>query len=122
MEYPSGRHEHFRHLLFYEYIQGKTAAAAAPAICSGYGDNCIGETTALTWFTDFRNGILDVVDAPNLGRTSEVDQDRLEAILKTDGQQTLRESADKMGCSHESVRRHLLLMGHKQRSGSWVRQ
>ena len=47
MEYPGGKKQHFRHLLFFAFYQGQKAAEAAWDICLVYRKGVIGESTAV---------------------------------------------------------------------------
>ena len=55
MEYPGGKKQHFRHLLFFAFHQGQKAAEAARDICMIYGEGVIGEFTPRKWFAKFKN-------------------------------------------------------------------
>ena len=60
MEYPGGKKQHFRHLLFFTFYRGQKAAEAAWDICMVYGKGVIGESTARKWFAKFKNGNFDI--------------------------------------------------------------
>ena len=98
MDYPGGKNEHFRHLLFFAFHRGQKAAEAARDICNVYGEGVIGERAAQKWFAKFKNGDFDLDDTPRSGRPSKFDEDRLKALLKEESRQTSRELADKMNC------------------------
>ena len=85
MEYPEGKKQHFRHLLFFAFHRGQKAAEAARDICMVYGEGVIGESTARKWFAKFKkfkNGNFDIDERPRSGRPSEFDEDHLKALLK----------------------------------------
>ena len=44
MEYPGGKTQHFRHLLFFAFHRGQKAAEAARDIYMVYGEGVIGES------------------------------------------------------------------------------
>ena len=46
MEYPGGKKQHFRHLLFFAFNRDQKAAEAAQDICMVYGKGVIGKSTA----------------------------------------------------------------------------
>ena len=54
MEYPGGKKQHFRHLLFFAFHRGQKAAEAAWDICMIYGEGVIGESMARKWFAKFK--------------------------------------------------------------------
>ena len=91
MEYPGGKKQRFRHLLFFAFHRSQKAAEAARDICIVYGEGVIGESTARKWFAKFKNGNFDIDDTPRSGRPSEFDEDYLKAFLKEEGRQTSRE-------------------------------
>jgi hypothetical protein len=68
MECQVEKHEHFRHLLLYEFNRGSKAAEAARNICAIYGEDSIAETTVQKWFSGFKQGNFDTGDNPRLGR------------------------------------------------------
>ena len=95
MEYPGGKKQHFRHLLFFTFHQGQKAAEAAQDICMVYGEGVIGESTARKWFAKFKNSNFDINDAPHTRRPSEFDEDHLKALLKEESRQTSHEQVAK---------------------------
>ena len=68
MEYPGGKKQHFRHLLFFA---SQKAAEAARDICMVYGEGVIGGSTVRKWFAKGKNGNFDIDDTPRSGRPSE---------------------------------------------------
>ena len=64
MEYPGGKKQHFRHLLFFAFHRGQKAAEVARDICMVYGKGVIGESTARKWFAKFKNGNFNIDDTP----------------------------------------------------------
>lgn len=120
MNYPGGKNHHFRHLLFFAFHRGQKAAEAARDICKVYGEGVLGVSTAQKWFAKFKNGDFDLEDTPRSGRPSEIDEDRLKALLKEDGRQTTRELAEKMDCSAMTISNHLQSIGFTQKLGAWV--
>lgn len=67
MEYPAGKNQHFRHLLFFAFHQGKKAAETARDICSVYGEGVLAVSTAQKWFAKFKNDDFD--DLQNLTKS-----------------------------------------------------
>lgn len=120
MEYPEGKNKHFRHLLFFAFRRGQNAVEAARDICSVYGENIIGQSTAQKWFAKFKKGDFDLNDTSRTGRPSEFDEELLKEHLKEDGRQTSRELAKRMNCGHQTILNHLHEMEFVQRLGAWV--
>ena len=120
MEYPRGKKQHFRHLLFFGFHRGQKAAEAARDICMVYGKGVIGESTARKWFAKFKNGNFDIDDTPRSGRPSEFDEDHLKALLKEESCQTSSELAEKINCDQKTILNHLHSMGFAEKLGVWV--
>ena len=119
MEYPGGKKQRFRHLLFFAFYQGQKAAKAAQKICMVYGEGVIGKSTTRKWFAKLKNGNFDVDDTPRSGRPSEFYEDHLKALLKEESRQT-SELAEKMNCDQKTILNHLHLMGFAEKLGVWV--
>ena len=107
MEYPGGKKQHFRHLLFFAFHRGQKAAEAARDICMVYRKGFISESTARKWFSKFKNGNFDIDNTPRNGRPSEFDQDHLKALLNEESCQTSRESAENINCDQKTTLIHL---------------
>ena len=56
---------------------------AARNICAVYGDNVIGESTAIKWFSHFKEDRFDISDTPRSGRPSGFDEDRIVQYFNT---------------------------------------
>ena len=72
-------------------------------ICTVYGDNVIGESTARKWFCCFKEDRFDVSDTP---RPPGFDEDRLNTLIHNDPRQFSRELANVMNCDHSTIVRH----------------
>ena len=72
--------------IFYFFIskKGKRAAEAHRKICAVYGTETVTKRTCQNWFAKFRSGKYSVQDALRPGRPSEINEDRLKALLETD--------------------------------------
>ena len=73
--------EHFRHILCFEFNRGAKATEQARNICTMYGDNAIGESTARKWFSRFKEDRFDISDTSRKGRPSGFDEDRLNTLI-----------------------------------------
>lgn len=120
MECQVDRNEHFHHLLLFAFNQGCKATKAARDICTVYGEGAISERTVQKWFSRFADGNFELADYSRSGRPVELDEKQLNHILREDPRQTTRELGQKMGCSYDSVARHLHSMGKVQKLGTWV--
>ncbi|KAK6748325.1 hypothetical protein RB195_001133 [Necator americanus] len=100
--------------------QGSNATRAARDICALYGDGATAEGTSRNWYAKFKNGIFDLKDAPRSGRVVELDEERLNQLLRETSRQTTRELAEKMEFSHTAMEKHLHSSVKVQRYGAWV--
>ena len=118
MEYPWGKKQHFRHLLFFAFHRGQKAAEAARDICMVYGKGVIGESTVRKWFAEFKTGNFDIDDTPRRhGRQFEFDEDHLKALLKEKSRQISRELAEKMNCYQKTILNHFHSMEFIEKLG-----
>ena len=120
MEYPGGKKQHFRHLLFFAFHQDQKAAEAAWDICMVYGEGVIGKSTARKWFAKLKNGNFDIDNTPRSRRPYEFDKDHLKALLKEESCQTSRELAKKMNCNQKMILNHLHSVGFAEKLGVLV--
>ena len=107
MEYPGGKKQHFRHLLFFAFYHCQKAAEAAWDICMVYRKGVICASMARKWFAKFKNGNFDIDDTPCSRRPSEFDKDHLKAFLEEESHQTSRELTKKMNCDQKMILNHL---------------
>ncbi|KFD47801.1 hypothetical protein M513_11351 [Trichuris suis] len=112
--------DHLRHVLLFLYNGGLSAVAGAEKIQTVYEEEAISDRAARKWFSCFREGNFDLSDIGRSGRASDFDEQRLNALVHEDPRQATRELAEKIGCGHVPVSRHLLSMGKVQKMGSWV--
>ena len=120
MEYPGGKKQYFRHLLFFAFHRGQKTAKAAWNICMVYGEGVIGESTARKWFAKFKNGNFDIDNTLRTGRPSEFDKNHLKALLKEESRQTSPELAEKMNSDQKTILNHLHSMGFSEKLRVWV--
>ncbi|KFD50519.1 hypothetical protein M513_08587 [Trichuris suis] len=103
MECQVDKKEHLRHVLLFLPDGGLSAVAAAEKIHAVYEEEAISDRVAR-----------------KSGRPSDLDEEKLNALVHEDPRQSTRELAEKIGCGHLTVSRHLLSMGNVQKMGSWV--
>ena len=82
MEWQVEKLEYFRHVLHFQFNRGVKAAETARNICAVCGNNAIGESTAIKWFSRFEKNRFeknrfDISDTPRPERPQEFDKDRL---------------------------------------------
>lgn len=117
MEIPDG---HFRHILLFYFRKGKNAVQARKKLCAVYGEECLTERQCQRWFARFRSGDFDLEDTPRSGRPTEVDDDKIKAMIETNRRSTTREIAEKLGISHTSVENHLKQLGFVNKLDIWI--
>ena len=72
--------EHILNILFFEFNRRAKAAGAATNICTVYGNNAIGESTARNLVSRFKEDRLDISDTPRSVGLSRFDEDRLNTL------------------------------------------
>ena len=96
--------EYFLHILLFEFNRGsKAVVVMARNICTMYGNNAIGESTARKWFYRFKEYRFGISDTPRSGRPSVFDEDRLNTLIHNNPRQCIRELANMMNCDHSTI-------------------
>ncbi|KFD51240.1 hypothetical protein M514_07840 [Trichuris suis] len=93
--------EHFRHVLFFLFKRGKTAAEAKKILCDTYGDGIVSIATCPRWHRRFQTGNFD-------------------ALLDDNSAVTTQELAEALDVHRTTVCLHLHGMGKIQKYGKWV--
>ena len=112
--------EHYRHILLFYFRKGKNASQARKKLCALYGDEALKERQCQNWFDKFRSSDFSLKDEKRSGRTVEVDDDLIEAIIDSDRHSTTREIAEKLHVSHTCIENHLKQLGYVQKLDTWV--
>ena len=73
---------HFCHILFYYFWKGKNAVQARKKLYDVYGEKSLIERQCQNWFAHFSSGDLHLKDAPRSGRPTEVDDDKIKAMIE----------------------------------------
>ena len=71
-------------------------------------------------FFSFFSGDFDLKDAPRSGRPTEVDDDKIKAIVENNRCSTTREIAEKLNISQTCVERHLKQLDYVNKLDIWV--
>ena len=79
MEIPDGN---FRHILLYYFQKGKNAVQARKKLYDVYGEKSLTDLQCQNWFSGFRSGDFHLKDAPRSGRPTEVDNDKIKAMIE----------------------------------------
>ena len=85
-----------------------------------YGEKSLRERQCQNWFARFRSRDFDLKDAPRSGRPTEVDKDKIKAIIKNNRRSATQEIAEKLNISHACVERHLKHLGYVNKLDIWV--
>ena len=117
MEIPDG---HFPQILLYYFRKGKNAVQAQKKLYDVYGGKSLTECKCQNWFARFRSGDFDLKDAPRFGRPTEVDDDKMKAMIENNRRSTTREIAVKLSISHTCFERHLKQLGYVNKLDIWI--
>ena len=85
-----------------------------------YGEKSLTERQCQNWFARFRSGNFDLKDAPRSGRPTEVDHDKIKAMIENNRRGTTLKIAEKLNISHTCVERHLKQLGYVNKLDIWV--
>ena len=85
-----------------------------------YGEKSLTERQCQNWFARFRSGDFHLKDAPRSGRPTQVDDDKIKAMIENNRRSTTREIAEKLNISHTCVERHLKQLGYVSQLDIWV--
>ena len=85
-----------------------------------YSEKSLTEQQCQNWFAHFRSKDLYLKDVPRSGRPTEVDGDKIKAMIENNRRSTTRETAEKLNISHTCVQRHLKQLGYVDKLDIWV--
>ncbi|XP_026824119.1 histone-lysine N-methyltransferase SETMAR-like [Ooceraea biroi] len=114
------QHEHFRQVLLYYFRKGKNAVQACENLRKVYGNEALKNRQCQYWFARFRSGDYSAKNAPRSGRPSEVDNDKIKALVEANRHSTIRELAEALKISIGSVHLHLKQLGYVSKLDVWV--
>ena len=114
--------EHYRRILLFYFRKGKNASQARKKLRAIYGDEALKVRQCQNWFDKFRSGDFSLEDEKRSGRTVEVDDDLIEAIIDSDRHSTTREIAEKLRVSRTCIENRLKQLGYVQKLDTWVPQ
>lgn len=112
--------EHFRHIMLYYFKKGKSAAKTRKKICAVYGEDAVNERTCRKWFAKFRAGNFVLDDAPRSGRPVEIDDDKIQTLIKDNPHYSTRMIAEILKVSQTAVVEHLHALGYINRLDTWI--
>ena len=85
------KNEYFHHILLFYCRKGKKAAQAAKKLRDVYDEEALKNRQCRNWFEKFRSGDFSLKDEQRSGRTNEVDDDQIKAIIESERHVTVRE-------------------------------
>ena len=103
MEIPDGQ---FRHILLYYFQKGKNTVQTRKRLYDVYGEKLLTELQCQNWFACFHYGDFDLKDALRSGHPTEVDDDKIKAMMENNRRSTTREIAEKLNISHTCIVRY----------------
>ena len=93
---------HFRHILLYYFRKGKNAVHARKKLYDVYCGKSLTERQFQNRFARFRTGDFDLKDAPRSRPPTDVDDDKIKAMLENNRRSTTREIAEKLDISNST--------------------
>ena len=72
-----------------------------------YGEEALKERQCRNWFDEFRSGNFSLKDEQRSGRTNEVDDDQIKAIIESDRYLTVREIEEMLKIPKSTINRHI---------------
>ena len=85
-----------------------------------YSEKSLTERLCQNWFARFRSGDFDLKNASRFGHPTEVDSDKIEAMIENNQRSTTRKIAENLNISHTCVGRHLKQLGYVNKLDIWV--
>ena len=76
------------------------------------GEKSSAERQCQNWFARFRSEHFHFKDAPRSGRATEVDDDKIKAMIENNRRGMTGEIAEKLNISHTCVETHLKQLGY----------
>ena len=89
-------------------------------ICAVYGERAVIDWTCQKWFAKFRAADFSLDNAPQSGRSVEVDSDQIETLTENNQRCTMREIANILKISKSSIENHLHQLGYVNRFDFWA--
>ncbi len=103
--------------LLHEFRLSRKATEATSNICGTMGKDALSIHTSQHWFNRFKSGNFELDDLPHSERPLEMDIDVLKPLIEEDPRLTTRCLAERHGCSHTTVKRHLVELGKTWKYG-----
>ena len=85
--------QHFWQNMLYYFKKGKNTTKTQKMIFAVYGEGSPSDQTCQKWFVKFHAGNVSLDDAPQSGRTIEVDSNQIETLIENSQRYTMQEIA-----------------------------
>lgn len=112
--------DHQRHILFFLFSKGLSAADAHEEIVNIYGPDYISEITCRRAKTAFNNGTYAIEDRPRSGRPRSISPQQLEGVLAEAEGSSTRELGAQLGTSYVTAWRALKEQGYRKKLGRYI--
>ena len=108
-------------LLFLHYFKlGESASRAAKLINKAWGEKSTTARTVARWYLKFRDGDLDLRNAPGQGPPSKLADNDLLELVESDPRRSVRELAAVLSVSHMTVYNRLIELNKTKKLDKWV--
>ena len=100
-----------RTIFLFQLKLDRKAAETARDINEAFGPGTTTERTAQWWFKKFRGGDVSLEDDERSGRSSDIDNDQLRALVEANPRTTVRELASELDVTYTTIFNHLREIG-----------
>ena len=112
--------EQIQAIFLFEFKMGHKAVKTTHCISNAFGPGTADKCTVQWWFKKFCKRDESLEDKEHSGQLSEVDNDKLRTIVKTDLCATTWAVAEELSVDHSMVMQHLKQIGKVKKLDKWV--
>ena len=91
--------QYFQHIVLYFFKKGKNTTETQKKFCAVCGEGAVTDQTWQKWFVKFLAEDFSLDNAPQSGKSVEVDNDQIETLIENNHCYTMRERADILNIS-----------------------
>lgn len=106
--------------MLHEFKLGRNATQAGDNIEQARGSSTTSARTVQHWFNRFRSGNLSLEEEEGRGRPSQLDDDKIKALVKENPRTTVRELGAVLGVSAQTIWTHLAAIEKVKKLDKWV--